>query len=106
MAAELAVGMPAEKSLKIDTRSGRLTVMLPSGQVLQQVGDADDRTEAGERLTDPHAVAVAPGCRSVVVPELSKRVARFTLTAPERRPLNSPPFFAVLPLRLNASRKR
>jgi len=61
---------------------GRITVMLPSGQVLQQFGDADDKTEAGKRLTNPHSVAVAPGCRSVVVPELSKRIARFTLTAP------------------------
>ena len=63
---------------------GRITVMLPSGQVLQQFGDADDKTEAGKRLTNPHSVAVAPGCRSVIVPELSKRIACFTLTAPER----------------------
>jgi peptidylamidoglycolate lyase len=59
---------------------GRITTMLPSTQVLQTFGDGDDKTEAIPRLSSVHAVAVAPGCTSVVVPQLNPgRIARFTL---------------------------
>merc|ERR1711939_760180 len=62
-------------------KKGRVSVALSSGHVIQQFGDADDKTEAGERLKDPHAIAVSPGCKSVVVPELSARIAHFSLAA-------------------------